>query len=203
MKMTTEFYATFGILSQLCSRIKVSLEEFEKLPKNPALKYFVWLETAYLYFILVDISKLLGLSRADRSGLKQFVDLLPSTTKKNDFETQIKGFLSDPICQKISLNRDKFICHLDTDYMNIPFSRVEIDVMIKKFTDFCNLNHMQVSAEVIQNFESMVSTKSDIERFTISDLRAELGNFSSLVQAIEKLLFEINLHYYSLPESKI
>ena len=145
------------------------------------------------------MAKLISVTKSDKSGLKQLKKDSPQIFKDriSNFEKKYKN-----IIDKITINRNKIIAHVDISdkgsYFNMGFSEIEIDTKIESYKKLLEFQGGLDSdgSKVIEDLKKLRSKSTKDERYSPSDFSKEIDNLRALANEVLEIAHGINKYYY-------
>lgn len=198
------FYNLLFVVDDLSSAIVKKIDDYENLIQgsNTIKKDFYNIEFVYMHSIVLDMAKLLSVTKSDKSGLIQLKDISPE-----EIESEIAKFEQDnkKIIEKITNNRNRIISHVDISdgsaYFDMGISEHEFKNKIDDYRRY--LAHFgDVDENKIRTYEESLqkikSTSSENERYRPPDFIVDLPVLKSMSEKISKFAHDINIYYYNM-----
>ena len=200
-KLTKKFWAGyFGAFFSLKQNVEAKISEFQKIKKakNNIAKQ------VYMESIVLDIAKILRVSRSDQTGIESIKNHLQSK-KFIQFKKQIekldKKYKS--VKSKVKQNRNRIISHIDfhkKPYYGLKFSQAEVnriynvpkELITIVYGDEEKYKSVKAHAET-----QLVSNQKRNQRYAPIDLDKDVPLFESIIGELTKIFNEINLFVYN------
>jgi hypothetical protein len=196
-KMTKKFWSGyFGAFFSLKQNVEAKINEFQKIKdaKNNTANQ------VYMESIILDMAKILGVSRSDQTGIESIKNHLQSGKFfqfKNQIEKIDKKYKS--VKSKIKQNRNRIISHIDfhkKPYYGLKFSQAEVNriydvpenLIAIVYGDEEKYKSVKAQAE-----KQLVSNQKRNQRYAPIDLDKDVPLFKSIIDELTKIFNEINL----------
>jgi len=202
-RLTKKFwYGYFGAFSQLRVSALNKINEFEKIKKTKntnEIDLFL-IKQVFMDSIVLDMAKILGVTRSDQTGIENIVKRLSSkkfAQLRKKLEKTDKKYKS--VKAKIKENRSRIIGHLDFQkrpYYNLKFSSAEIERIYETPPDL--VNHVFGSREEYEAArtharEQLVSNQERNQRYSQIDMNKDIPTFRTIIRELEDVFYKINL----------
>jgi hypothetical protein len=181
--MTTpvNFYKIFSVIENLSNSTLVNLDDFEKIKKSNLYSELKNIDYVYMYFVILDMGKILAVGSQDKSGLRALLEIAPHDFKQRIL--QIQESYAD-IISKLKNNRNRIIAHVDisndNSYFNLGFSEIEIEEKIndhKKYLKIINRHETELDDIFYNKLKSLVPSSIEDERYSSSDFLNDMETF--------------------------
>jgi len=197
------FYNISFVMNDLSQGIVRKIQDYENNIKGNFVikKDFYNIEFIYMHSVILDMAKLISVTKVDKSGLNQLEKISPKEIKQ-----QIKYFNEKykKIIVKITQNRNRIISHLDisnkSTFFNMGFSNLEIENKIADFKKYVLTydNKNKESIEVfVERLEQLKSKSIENERYSPCDFIEDIPTLKDMITKISKILREVDFYYYN------
>jgi hypothetical protein len=203
MKHPKNFYNHLFVIEDLGHSILKKLDDFiNNIVNNSSIKkMFYNIDFVYMHSILLDLAKLISVTNADKSGLKQLKEISPKSTKDRivAFESKYRDTID-----KITSNRNKIISHVDisdaNSYFKMGFSDIEIENKIEDNRKYMNMikSSKDDNSKLIADLKKLKSISPKWERYSPSDFCEDIEIFKTMVNEVLAITRDLNKYFYNL-----
>lgn len=197
IKLTKKFWAGyFGAFFSLKQNAEAKINEFQKIKKtkNNTAKQ------VYMESIVLDMAKILGVSRSDQTGIESIKNHLQSK-KFIQFKKQIEKLDKkyQSVKSKVKQNRNRIISHIDfhkKPYYGLKFSQAEVNRIYdvpKELITIVYGDEEKYKSVKAQAEKQLVSNQKRNQRYAPIDLDNDMPLFKSIIDELAKIFNEINL----------
>jgi hypothetical protein len=202
MKNNNNFYVLLGAVINLTIETKDLLIQYKTfIVKNKEMrKHLKNIDYIYMYYIILNLSKLFSLTGADKSGLKQIKNISPKKIKE---EITLLEQTNLKTIEKIQNNRNRIVAHLDiskdNSYINMGFSTIEINRKKKDILEYSKITNMDqvLTKNLLEIYRGLKSKSKKEERYSPSDFTRSIPKLTKMMEDILKITNDLSLYYYN------
>lgn len=204
MKYPSNFPNQVSVLYDLGNNLLKRIEEYEKFIFNNALakRDLKNIDFVYMHYIILNLAKLLSLTKADKSGLEQLKKIAPKEiiAEIESLETTHKTIL-----HKLTSNRNRIVAHIDiskkNSYFGMGFSEMEINKKIGDYKIWAkrwdkNKKYNKRTDIFINDLNKLKSTNTETERYSPIDFHNDIPTFKLIIEKVLKITKSL-IFYYS------
>lgn len=196
------FYALLGAMINLTIETKDLLTEYRTfIAKNKVIKkHLKNVEYIYMYYIILNLSKLFSLDGSGKSGLKDIKHISPKKIKDEIILLEQSNLKT---MEKIENNRNRIVAHLDiskkNSYINMGFSTIEMNLKKKDILKYSILTNMDEvhTKNLLEKYKELKAKSKKDERYSPSDFTREIPKFIKMMEDMSKIMNDLNIYYYN------
>ncbi len=187
----------FGAFLNLKQDVLEKIEEIKIINEiKPTLLLLRKIEQVYMESIILDMAKIIGVSRCDQTGIKSIKEYLNNDDFNNEINRVEEKYKTTIV--KISENRNRIISHLDfykNPYYNLKFSKEHLEEMIgpPSSTAYAHYGGKKNFEKIKEKIMEKCSSSKEEERYCPIDLNKDIGIFLSMIDELDKIFEKINL----------
>lgn len=201
VKVPEEFYNILNVMGILSNDILRKLDDYENqiISNSSTKQQFYNIEYVYMHSTVLDLAKLLAVTKSDKSGLRQLMDISPEkyAEKISAFQVEYESIIA-----KIKDNRNRIISHVDISsdraYFMMGVSESETE---KKIADYLGAQKYYrenpvARIKVVEGLRSLQSLGRVNEKYGPTDFVGDFPVFKKMITEIGEILHDLNMYYY-------
>ncbi|NTV22195.1 MAG: hypothetical protein HGB03_01325 [Candidatus Yonathbacteria bacterium] len=195
-----DFFNIWGVVIQISNYLLGKINEYEMIQTDNAVKEkFPLISDVYMYSIILDMAKVVGVTRSDKHGFLRLerISNKEITRRIHDWENKYVD-----IIKKIKVNRNKIIGHVDMQegrsFMDMGFSEAETERRKNDFEEyFKHFGQDSIPEDLLSAIEKMRASSPDNERYSHSDFKEDIPQIKRAIHEMQEITNRANLIRYN------